>query len=285
MEENAIPMFPYPEQTRSTLSIIPSLLYELTKTGLFNAVDGFKRIATIDPDAAELSCRMCCSSLEMNCFDVYKFVFFLLTTVVIPYITYHKVAKKMEWTQLRKKTSSQHFETIITGLASMVTLWFLGNYSNTYDWVTAVSTLVGILGFGYISEAPYARHSLNTYKNWSKELWSLMTTVVFIIIGFVIYHIYLASQMPNDFWKVYVSCLLIPIVLLYASYKVVDKQNSDPEEPKKSSLHIHHIHIFYTLAFFTRFPHLISRIAAGLVIGSSLHGATAYGYDTTFEHH
>ena len=271
----------------STLSLVGGLVLDgikLLPYKTMNALWELKRVATVDDLAADISCRKCCSSLELNCFDVNKFIFFVLCTSVIPYITYQSVAEKLKWTELRKKTTSQHFETVVTAMASMTTLWFLGNYNNTFDWVTMLSTIAGILGFGYITEAEFARESLNTWRNWNGKMWSLMIGVIVVIGIFAVYHVYLAINMPNPyFWKAYVLCLLIPIALVYASYKVVEKQNADPTQ-KKGTLHVHHVHIFYVLAFFTRFPQLISRIAAGLVIGSSLHGATAYGYDTTFEH-
>ncbi|GAA5816094.1 hypothetical protein MFLAVUS_009616 [Mucor flavus] len=49
--------------------------------------------------------------------------------------------------------------------------------------------------------------------------------------------------------------------------------------PGTLSLHIHHWQIFYVLAFFTRFTHPVSQVAAGIVIACYMQGICAYGYD------
>ncbi|OMJ26393.1 hypothetical protein AYI70_g210 [Smittium culicis] len=55
--------------------------------------------------------------------------------------------------------------------------------------------------------------------------------------------------------------------------------SANPGGRIKYRVHLHHWQIFYILAFFTRFPNTISRIAAGLVLGIYTQGATAYGHD------
>ncbi|KAI8344313.1 hypothetical protein BC941DRAFT_464541 [Chlamydoabsidia padenii] len=45
------------------------------------------------------------------------------------------------------------------------------------------------------------------------------------------------------------------------------------------SLHLHHWQIFYMLAFFTRFTHPVSQVAAGIVLACYMEGICAYGYD------
>ncbi|KAF9399897.1 hypothetical protein BGX21_005402 [Mortierella sp. AD011] len=47
--------------------------------------------------------------------------------------------------------------------------------------------------------------------------------------------------------------------------------------------HPHHWQLFYTLAFFTRFDHWVSRVGAGIVIGAYMQGIMAYGYDYLIE--
>ncbi|KAK4511259.1 uncharacterized protein ATC70_012474 [Mucor velutinosus] len=47
----------------------------------------------------------------------------------------------------------------------------------------------------------------------------------------------------------------------------------------KVRLHIHHWQIFYVLAFFTRFKHPVSQVAAGIVLACYMQGICAYGYD------
>ncbi|KAF9110267.1 hypothetical protein BGX27_006585 [Mortierella sp. AM989] len=47
--------------------------------------------------------------------------------------------------------------------------------------------------------------------------------------------------------------------------------------------HPHHWQLFYTLAFFTRFDHWVSRVGAGIVIGAYMQGIMAYGFDYLIE--
>lgn len=241
-----------------------------------------KHVATVPEDK---SCELCCSDLELNCFDLSRYVFFILGTVLVPYFIYQAVSNKNKWTEKRVKTRAEHFETLVTAVTYMTMLYMFGNYKNTYDWVTFLATTVSILGYSYIAELPFAHESLTTVSNWNKKMWTLIIFAISLVIAFAGYHIYLAVQVGGSgFWKTYVGSLIIPVVLGYLSYKTVQDQNSDPSEKKMVTLHVHHIHIFYVLAFFTRFSTLLSRIAAGVVIGASLQGAAAYGFDTTFEH-
>ncbi|KAJ1922668.1 hypothetical protein IWQ60_006380 [Tieghemiomyces parasiticus] len=57
----------------------------------------------------------------------------------------------------------------------------------------------------------------------------------------------------------------------------------DPNLYRRFSVHLHHWQIFYILAFFTRFPHTVSQISAGLVLGIFTHGGAAYGFDSLLE--
>ncbi|KAJ3025596.1 UNVERIFIED_CONTAM: hypothetical protein HDU68_006965 [Siphonaria sp. JEL0065] len=52
---------------------------------------------------------------------------------------------------------------------------------------------------------------------------------------------------------------------------------------EKVRLHPHHWAIFYSIAFFTRFDNIASNIAAGLCLGSYVHGIAAYGHDHLLE--
>ncbi|KAI8371745.1 uncharacterized protein BYT42DRAFT_616812 [Radiomyces spectabilis] len=46
------------------------------------------------------------------------------------------------------------------------------------------------------------------------------------------------------------------------------------------NIHLHHWQIFYMLAFFTRFTHPVSQVAAGIVLACYMEGICAYGYDS-----
>ncbi|KAJ1970268.1 hypothetical protein H4R35_005953 [Dimargaris xerosporica] len=64
------------------------------------------------------------------------------------------------------------------------------------------------------------------------------------------------------------------------------RANCDPparELVQCFTVHLHHWQIFYVLAFFTRFPHTISQLCAGLVLGIYTQGSAAYGFDPLLE--
>jgi hypothetical protein len=237
----------------------------------------------IDTITVQDSSPQLCSTLRLDCFNIPRFIFFILGTVIVPYFLYQWVSTARGFTERREKSRSEHFETIVTAIAYMVMLWFVGNYSHNFDWVTFLAVSVSILSYGAIAELPFAHESLTSIDNWNSKMWALFIGAIILIVILAGYHIYLAVKVGNHFWIVYLLCLLIPITLGFSAYQVTKDQNNDQSETKKVRLHVHHIHIFLTLAFFTRFPNLISRIAAGTVIGCSLQGAAAYGYDTTFE--
>ncbi|KAJ1650499.1 hypothetical protein IWQ61_008718 [Dispira simplex] len=52
---------------------------------------------------------------------------------------------------------------------------------------------------------------------------------------------------------------------------------------QRYGVHLHHWQIFYILAFFTRFPNVLSQICGGLVLGIFTHGGAAYGFDALLE--
>ncbi|KAI8371126.1 hypothetical protein BD560DRAFT_109584 [Blakeslea trispora] len=132
-------------------------------------------------------------------------------------------------------------------------------------------------------------------------MWILFILAVGVILLFAAYHIYLAYLLPGPFLTYYLLSLLIPFSLLMASFLLSKEVNSNwcqrqwyhwryrsvqPEETNqlityrsRISLHLHHWQIFYVLAFFSRFDHLVSQIGAGIVLACYMEGICAYGYD------
>lgn len=232
----------------------------------------------------EDACKTC-NDLILNCFDFPRFILFILGTLVVPYFSYQKVADYFNLKRRRKKSNGKHLETIITGISSFTLLWFLGNYKSTFDLSTVLGTFIGLFLFTFVSEPAYANHTFANVSCWSSEMQDIVVLTVILVTGVMLYHINLAKNMSSDFAKIYIASLLFPMLLVYLSYKAVESDNEDKKSEKKnkSILHIHHVHIFYALAFFTRFSTTFSKIAAGMAIGASLHGAAAFGYDTAFE--
>ena len=227
---------------------------------------------------------MYCSSLTLNCFDKTKFLLFVLGTVLFPYIIYQKTSLANNWTRKRRKTLSQHYETLLSAFGSMSILWFLGNYEETFTPTTFLFVIVGILGFGYISEilVDTHHHTLATVHAWNGTMYNVVKLVALAIIILGIYHVQLASHEDDDFFNFYCVAGVIPVVMAYFAMKTVELQNENGRQ-NRVLFHLHHVHLFFALAFFTRFPTFVSRMAAGLCIGASMHGAAAFGFDSSFE--
>lgn len=235
-----------------------------------------------------------CSPLLLNCFDFKQFGKFIGGVVVVPYIIYYYVAHWAKWTRKREKTLSEHYETVVTAMSSMAILWFLGNYEQTFDQTTFIFVIIGILAFGFIAERSKGthHHTMATMHKWNRSMHIVVMVTILLIAISTVHHMSLAAEVSVEFRNVYICATLIPIMLVYFASKVAQwenqlKSNSDDNmlqsSPKRLLFHLHHVHLFYALAFFTRFPERWSRIAAGLAIGASMHGAAAFGYDKSFE--
>ena len=225
-----------------------------------------------------------CSSLQLNCFNGRRFLLFLVSTVIVPYITYHIVAKACKWTRIRPKSLGEHYETVLTALSSMSILWFLGNYEETFDITTFLFSVVGILIFGFVLENMKSTHvhTLVTKDCWDTSMHNVVIATLVIMSVFAVHHVHLAGEVSAQFQKNYVMAAVIPIILATIARKLVDVDNvvlKGSSVAKRMLFHLHHVHLFYTIAFYTRFPEFWSQMAAGLAVGASLHGAAAFGYD------
>lgn len=226
-----------------------------------------------------------CSSLLLNCFSWNKWSFYILSTVLLPYLAYQMVANKVSLKRRRFKSFAEHFECIVKLIGSSTLLWFLGNYEETFSSTTAISVFVGLFGFALLAEKDKENSTLVTYSKWNYQMKTLMTHGTISVVLILFYHLMLANN--HDFFKEYFTFMLLPIVFLFVSSKIAGRDNLECSRSEsctsKTILHLHHTHLFYMLAFFTRFPETVSQLAAGLFIGASLHGVAAYDFDKIFE--
>lgn len=232
---------------------------------------------------------MSCSNLRLNCFDVARFTLFLCGTCVIPYILYQKIASTLKWTRKRPKSLTKHYETLLSGMCSMVMLWFLGNYEETYSMTTFIFTLVGMFLFGHIAEIAREthNHTLATINTWNSTMVIISISVTMVILFFARLHVQMAAK--ENMLQEYLTAAVVPVILLvFGLYSVHlenkgNKHKTNTTATEKTLLHLHHLHLFYVLAFFTRFPTFWSQVAAGLCIGASVHGISAFGFDSSFD--
>lgn len=221
-----------------------------------------------------------CSTLTLNCFDWNHLLLFLASTTVLPYGLYRIVARQCEWTRKRHKTPTQHFETLGRAVVMMTLLYLLGNQNEVFDSTTIMSTLVSIVAYGLVSEMPSLHTTLPEIHQWHPNMWKLSMVTGCVVLYILWYHLQLAQQVPG-LTQTYIIALIVPLIWLILAIHVNGHQNGFHR--CKSVFHLHHWTIFYVLAFFTRFPDTISRLAAGAFIGASLHGIAAWDYDTSFE--
>ncbi|KAJ3241428.1 hypothetical protein HDU81_000477 [Chytriomyces hyalinus] len=241
-------------------------------------------------------------------FDASKFVLFCFVTIAIAYPLYRTVGVLYLGWEGHRKSPAKHFNDILVSINYALPLFVFGNYSNTINWIMAVSFFVSLGGFGWLAEAPFLRHSFVTVKNWGAGMYITIILAVGAIVGALGYHLYLAytfrlilgdgTEATILGW--YLVGILIPVSLITTAWLVCVAQNlSKPvisfgfpgneatlgSKWERVSLHPHHWAIFYSIAYFTRFDNVASNIAAGIVLGMYMHGIAAYGHDELLERH
>ncbi|CAO3671294.1 unnamed protein product [Rhizopus stolonifer] len=233
------------------------------------------------------------------------YLYFILSFLLVPYPLYRWIASKYKW-ELNSKSIARHCSDLLLGMSYGLILFTFGNYTHAFSWITVVAFYPSLFGYGLIAELPYTKTSLPNIKQWPKGMWVVFLIALGVILAFAAFHIYLASQLPFPFIVYYVCALLIPIFFLVLSFLLKrevnenwirtslarPKKNADGEEANYGasennkeiphnpysntvSIHIHHWQIFYVLAFFTRFTHPASQVAAGIVLACYMQGICA----------
>ncbi|ORE07714.1 hypothetical protein BCV72DRAFT_304344 [Rhizopus microsporus var. microsporus] len=235
------------------------------------------------------------------------YLYFMLSFFFVPYPFYRWIATRYKW-ELNTKSIARHCSDIMLGMNYGLILFTFGNYTHTFSWITVVAFYPSLFGYGLLAELPFAKQSLPNIKHWPKGMWVIFLTALGVILAFAGVHIYFASQLEMPFVVYYVCSLLIPIFFFATAIllkkevnqnwlrtfyvtRISRRQRLDTEDsqPKNDtipspyahtiSIHLHHWQIFYVLAFFTRFTHPVSQVAAGIVIACYMQGICAYGYD------
>lgn len=212
-----------------------------------------------------------CSSLSLNCFDFGGVLQFALFTVVLPYCLYGAAAEMFNFTKRRKKTDHSHLESILSACMMSVPLYIMGNYEGTFNTTTVLYLYTGLILFTVVSETTNTQHqTISKRSNWSKHMQCIVAMATIVLFLTFLYHISLAKEVSDSFQVKYV------VAAITVFFVLVKMHESD-------KYHLHHAHLFYILAFFTRFPTTLSRIAAGLFLGSSIHGIAAFGSDSIYD--
>lgn len=249
-------------------------------------------------------------------FDILLYVYFSLV-IALSYPFYYLTTVWLKW-ENASKPFAFHFSDLLQSLTYGYIVFTLGDYSNTLNWVTLVSYVGGLWGFGVLAELSFLKVSLDTYRSWGWATWTFMTVVALLILAAIGFHLYLAAM--ANIWLIYLLlfCLAWTIPLLaaltvwcfnkwYGGVKslkllenglglemVINAEEADFSPPPPSAppssvpvlagkttykWHLHHWQLFFLLAFFTRFYHWVSQLCAGLTLAFFMQGGIAYGFD------
>ncbi len=189
-------------------------------------------------------------------------------------------------------------------------------YQESFGWITAVSANAMVLAYGYGAEMHVLKTSLPLIREWSWHMWSLLSFMIVAVAGFAVDHVYYAVGVWGPtvalggylgsflLAPVFISVLVISVSRLsnetrqHLQVQVPPENQHDgmdevaedeamiPADQTRKGLikiHLHHYQLFGYLALFTRWRTISSQLAAGLCLGSMVHGIAAYGVDSIFE--
>lgn len=274
---------------------------------------------------------------------------FLLSSVLLPYLTYSIVANRLNWQDRRQKNAIRHTNETSSALLLGTALYFLGGYAESFHWIIPLIATLTVVLYGFLSEFRSLQTSLLHMRSWTWQMWTITGGAVLLVLGFAALHVRYAINR----WGTKIalggylgSFTLLPIFTATLIYGLVqterskgaiddfemtvgddetgailhdvdrpehelgaDSEDEDNEEDddvdslrnlppqpirapgsraidiqRKLKVHLHHYQIFAYLALFARFPTIYSRVAAGLALGSMMHGVAAYGVDSIFEY-
>lgn len=259
--------------------------------------------------------------------DLFTYAYFMLSVMGISWLFICPLTRSVfPWEHATQKSSSVYLVTDVwVSLLLLNSLFLFGNYSQTFTWITLVSSVVGHFGFGALGELKFAKHSLVTFRSWPVQLWILTLAGIAVIIALTAYHVYLSVryQIALEYLLALVGAIAgtlgSTLCLMYwhnnrisqtcvrlissgsrrlclpasSSNGIIDREQQSTDiiittedQPQvRATLHPHHWQIFLLLAYFTRFPEVVSQICAGLCIGIFMHGSCAYGYGEVYEFH
>lgn len=204
-------------------------------------------------------------SKNLVSFNYKKYILFI-TTLIVTYILYTFIVKS-GW-EGREKSIAVHIDNVNQLIVYSTVVFVFGNYSNTFDELTAVFIPFSAVIFGWIAELPFMKTSLTSINKWSMKTWSIFLPAFIFIILIMIY-IYSISKKCNS---VIISLgpsifFMITIFILYFT------------KNKDEVVHPHHWQIGWVLSFMTRYNSPISKILGGVFLGIFVQGISMYGPD------
>lgn len=159
-------------------------------------------------------------------FSLIHYAVFVCTTLLLGYPLHRILAHYFDW-EARKKSAVKHYADMLLALVYSTLTFALGNYSETYNWVSILFFYVGLIGLSLILELPFAKTSLPHWRDWSKRTWILIIFAIVAIGIFLVYHLYIAAGKEDNYIFYYAIALTIPFVLLGIGILVFHHQVGD----------------------------------------------------------
>src|SRR4051812_20184169 len=96
-----------------------------------------------------------------------------------------------------------------------------------------LSFYVAMFGYALLAELPFAKQSLPTWRNWSRQMWILFIVVVCAVLAMAGFHIYFAINLMSEpkykngvYIAWYLGCLAIPLILMLLAFIAEKEQNT-----------------------------------------------------------
>ncbi|CAB4484953.1 unnamed protein product [Rhizophagus irregularis] len=165
------------------------------------------------------------SPWDFGSFEPLTYIYFNIAFVIIAYPLYRIIGGFFRW-ELDVKTPSNHFSDMMALVRYGFIVFVLGGYARTFNWIMILSFYLALFGFALLSELPFAKQSLITWRNWTIKMWILFVAAVVAVLVMAGFHIYLAIQLMNvnNFREkndVYIawylgSLVILPILMMFA---------------------------------------------------------------------
>jgi len=130
-------------------------------------------------------------------FNVVAYALFILS-LYASYFLFRLILGRVFDYERHKKTPSQHYHHLVDTFIYGTVLFIFGNYSQCFSWITSLCIIIGLFGFAWIAELPFAKVSLQSLKTWDIKLKIITLVGVAIILAASGYHFYLATQFKID---------------------------------------------------------------------------------------
>ncbi|PVV03311.1 hypothetical protein BB560_002219 [Smittium megazygosporum] len=155
-------------------------------------------------------------------FDLVQYLKFFATVVIAGPVFYRVLASALN---LERHYFSivGYYNLFLRNLTFSFILFVLGNYSNTFGFVTIFFYFVGIAGYSYLVELPFLKVSLPTWRSWSSATWAVHLVALGTILAIAGWFIRLAAL--DGFATIYLASFIVSTAFVWFPF-VINSLNS-----------------------------------------------------------